>query len=97
MAGNKEKNLIVRLGRMWYASAYMDLLWMTKDVKQALVYLFSDTMLNIAGVSTTLLLAARFGGIGAWNRDQIIFMLGYATTVQGILDTFFNILQIVRI
>ncbi len=90
--------MLRQIFRGWVVSAYMDLLWMTKDVKQALVYLFSDTMLNIAGVSTTLLLAARFDGIGTWSRDQIIFMLGYATTVQGILDTFFNfnVLEISR-
>src|SRR5207244_6500665 len=32
----------------------------------------------------------RFDGIGSWTRPQVLFMLGYALLVRGLIDTFFN-------
>jgi ABC-2 type transport system permease protein len=68
----------------------MDLLWITRDLKQAVLYFISESLLSIAAVGTTLLLAARFNGIGAWSTNQILFMLAYSTTVMGAMEAFFN-------
>jgi ABC-2 type transport system permease protein len=68
----------------------MDLTFVLADLKLALTYFISDFILNFATITATLLLAERFAGIGAWSRDQIVFMLGYATTVSGLLSLFFN-------
>jgi ABC-2 type transport system permease protein len=68
----------------------MDLMFMTRDLKLVLTYYISDVISNTASVAATLLLAERFDGIGAWTKFQIVFMLGYATAVSGIMWTFFN-------
>ena len=85
------------LSRLW-AQAYLDLMWMTRDSKLCLINIVSDIILNLAGVAAVFLLATRFEGIGIWSRDQIVFMLGYAAIVRGILNMGFsyNVLHISR-
>ena len=85
------------LSRLW-AQAYLDLMWMTRDSKLCLINIVSDIILNLAGVTAVFLLATRFEGIGIWSRDQIVFMLGYAAVVRGILNMGFsyNVLHISR-
>jgi ABC-2 type transport system permease protein len=87
-----------RLCRLWRASAYLDLLWMTRDLKQFLLYWSSDLVLNVASVTAVFLLAERFGRIGAWSKPQLFFMLGYAAAVKGVLEVLFgyNVLYISR-
>jgi ABC-2 type transport system permease protein len=98
MAAEGGGNWLRRLFRLWGVYAYLDLLWMTRDLKQFLLYWSSDLVLNVASVTGVLLLAERFAGIGAWTKPQILFMLGYATVVKAILELFFgyNILYISR-
>jgi ABC-2 type transport system permease protein len=90
--------VVSRIFRLWRLYAAMDLLLLTRDVKLAISYFASDLIVNIAAVTAMLLLAERFDGIGRWTKDQVLFMLGYATLVSGILGTFFsyNILEISR-
>jgi ABC-2 type transport system permease protein len=87
-----------RLIRLWCVSAYLDLMWLTRDLKQFLFYWLSDLVLNIAAVTATVMLADRFAGIGAWSKEQVLFMLGYATLVKGLLELLFgyNVLYISR-
>lgn len=90
--------ILWRILRLWKMYAALDLAFMAADIRLGCVYLFSDAITNIALVSGMLLLAERFTGIGPWSQLQIVFMLGYATTVSGLLSTFFgyNILMISR-
>jgi ABC-2 type transport system permease protein len=76
----------------------MDFTFVAADLRLALVYFISDFISHFAAISAMLLLAERFAGIGAWSRDQVVFMLGYATTVGGLLSLFFgyNVLMISR-
>jgi len=76
----------------------MDLIFLAGDLKTALSWYIADGIINFAAVIGMLLLAERFAGIGAWTREQIIFMLGYATTVGGLMSMFFgyNVLTISR-
>jgi ABC-2 type transport system permease protein len=92
------RSLVARIFRLWRLYASMDLLLLTRDVKLALSYFVSDAILNIAAITATLLLAERFDGIGHWTKFQVVFMLGYATLVSGLLSTFFsyNVLEISR-
>jgi ABC-2 type transport system permease protein len=87
-----------RLLRLWKLYAAMDLTFLAGDLKTALSWYFADGLINLAAVMGTLLLAERFAGIGAWSKEQIIFMLGYATTVGGLMSMFFgyNVLMISR-
>src|SRR5690349_1723831 len=63
---------------------------MTRDLTFFLTYLVSEAVLNLANVGGTFLLAERFGGIGAWTRDEVLFMLGYGTVVSSAVFTFFG-------
>ena len=87
-----------RLLRLWRVYAYLDFMWMTRDLRFFVHCFFSDAVLNLAAVTGTFLLAERFSGIGAWSRDQVVFLLGYGMAVSGVLDTFFsfNVLHISR-
>jgi ABC-2 type transport system permease protein len=89
---------IRRLLRLWKLYAIMDFTFVAADLKLALVYFISDFILHFAGTMATLLLAKRFAGIGVWSQDQVLFMLGYASTVGGLLSLFFgyNVLMISR-
>ena len=86
------------LAARWRAQAHLDFMWMTRDLRFFLINVVADVILNLAGVTAVFLLAERFGGIGLWSRDQIIFMLGYAALVRGFLDVGFgyNVLHISR-
>lgn len=89
---------VVRLFRLWRLYAWMDLMWATRSLKMALCYFVSDLLINAAAVAGVLLLAERFGGIGRWTKPEVVFLLGYAMLVGGVLDLFFgyNILSISR-
>lgn len=87
-----------RIVRLWRMYAALDLAFLVADAKLACIYLSSDAILSIASITGMLLLAERFAGIGAWSQQQVIFLLGYATLVDGIVNTFFgyNVLRISR-
>jgi ABC-2 type transport system permease protein len=89
---------LLRILRLWRMYAALDAAFVAADLKLVLIYLFSDAITNIALVMGMLLLAERFAGIGPWSRDQVFFLLGYATTVGGLLYMFFgyNVLMISR-
>jgi len=90
--------IISKLLKRLYVQAYLDLMWMTRDSKLCFINVISDIILNLAGVAAVFMLATRFEGIGVWTRDQIVFMLGYAALVRGILNMGFsyNVLHISR-
>ena len=79
-----------QLLRMWWLYAGMDVLWIARGTRDALIWLGSDMVAGLAGISTTVLLAERFDGIGPWTKPQILFMLGYALVVGGLLDILFG-------
>jgi len=94
----RRTGMLWRILRLWRMYAALDLAFIAADLKLACIYVFSDAITSIALVTGMLLLAERFAGIGPWSQIQIIFMLGYATTVSGLLNTFFgyNVLMISR-
>jgi ABC-2 type transport system permease protein len=89
---------LMRLLRLWRVYAYLDLLFVTRNLRSLLIYYTSDAVLAVAAVTATFLLAERFGSIGAWTRDQVLFMLGYAILVRAIPDLFFgyNVMHVSR-
>lgn len=98
MEGERRSGTLRRLLRLWWLYARMDLIWLTRDARQALIWGFSDVMTSAAGVAGTLLIAERFAGIGPWTAPQVVFMMGYAVAAEGILIAAFsnNILHISR-
>ncbi|GAB3422951.1 ABC-2 transporter permease [Flindersiella endophytica] len=79
-----------QLFRMWRLYAGMDLLWIARGVRDALLWILAGLLTRLAGITTTLLLAERFGGIGQWSKAQILFMLAYAMVVGSVLDMLFG-------
>jgi ABC-2 type transport system permease protein len=79
-----------RLLALWRLYARMDIVWMLRDLPSLLTYLLSDLIVSIGAITATFLLAERFGGIGRWTTDQIIFLLGYALLANGLPDVLFN-------
>ncbi len=80
--------------------AKLDLVWFLRDTKYCLLFMVSDVIGAIAMVSGVLLLSVRFGGFGGMNQAEVLFMLGYGMTVDGIYMMVFgsnNIGQISRI
>jgi ABC-2 type transport system permease protein len=90
--------LLRRLLRLWKMYAVLDFTLLTANIRLATIWYLSDAVISLATVTATLLLAERFAGIGGWTKDEIIFMLGYATTVNGLMNVFFgyNVLAISR-
>jgi hypothetical protein len=74
-----------RILQLWRLHAALDLGSVTQDLKTFVTYVFSDLITTTAAVTATLLLAARFAGIGRWTQVQIVFMLGYAIIAGGVL------------
>jgi ABC-2 type transport system permease protein len=68
----------------------MDLMYIARGPRVAITYYVSDLVIGIAAATATYLLAARFDGIGAWSRPQVLFMLGYALLVRMVVEVFFN-------
>lgn len=79
-----------RILRLWRVYAYLDLLFMTKDVRRSATFWLSDLAISVAVVTGAMIIPERFGGIGDWSKYQIGFMLGFGLFVTGILDTFFG-------
>lgn len=79
-----------RILQLWRLHASMDLNAITQDVKTFVTFFLSDFIVNMAAVAATLLLAARFAGIGRWSQVQLVFMLGYAILASGLLEVFFG-------
>ena len=79
-----------RLLQLWRLYATLDLLFITRSAGTAIPWYLSDIIIGLAAITTTFLLAERFGGIGPWSQTQVIFLLGYALTVRGSINTLFN-------
>lgn len=87
-----------RLLRLWRFYAWLDYMWLTRSFEKFAVYFLGEAIINAAAISSTLLLAERFDGLGPWSKAQIIFMLGYAAMATGLLEIFcgYNVLFIGR-
>jgi ABC-2 type transport system permease protein len=89
---------VPRLLRLWHLHVRMNVIWMTRDFRSFITYFLSDMVAGVAGVTAILLLAERFDGIGTWSKFQVVFLLGYAAVIRGLLNSLFglNILFISR-
>jgi ABC-2 type transport system permease protein len=75
---------------LWGLYARMDVLWIARGPRAALSWYLTDALTGFAAVVATFLLAARFDGIGAWSRDQVLFMLGFAMMGRGVVEVVFG-------
>jgi ABC-2 type transport system permease protein len=90
MAGSSPAWTARRLFALWRFYGAMDLKWMMRDVRSLVIWSLADILTAVSVVANTLLLAARFNGIGRWSTPQLSFMLGYALLVGTFPNIFFN-------
>ncbi|MCL2704217.1 MAG: ABC transporter permease [Defluviitaleaceae bacterium] len=83
-----DKITIGRILRLLAISAKMDLVWLLRDTKYAILGIAGDMVNNVATVSGVFLIASRFGGIGGMSADEVMFMMAYSTLVTGIFIMF---------
>ena len=79
-----------RMLRLLGLYASMDLLYVARGPQTAIPYYLSEIVVGLSAVTATFLLAERFDGIGPWTKPQVLFLLGYALLVRGLIDTFFG-------
>jgi ABC-2 type transport system permease protein len=77
-----------RFLRLLGISAKMDLAWLLRDSKYAIVMIITDIIQNVGMIAGMFLIAARFGGIGGMNTDEVLFMMAYSSMTTGIIMVF---------
>jgi len=84
--------------RLYALYVKMDLAWLFRDRTFAILAIMTDLISNLSSVMGVFLLAWRFDGIGGMGRFHVLFMLGYATIINGIYISFgaFNTANISR-
>ena len=76
--------------RLLLLSARMDMLWLLRDTRNCLLVMVTDLIGTASGIAGIALLAVRFDGIGGMSQAQVLFMLGYATCIDGLFMLFFG-------
>ncbi|NLT14113.1 MAG: hypothetical protein GXY05_07200 [Clostridiales bacterium] len=84
MAASKIKRIL----RLLAISAKMDLAWLLRDTKFALMGVLGDILANLSVVSGVYLIALRFGGIGGMSVDEVLFMMAFSTLTTGVFILF---------
>lgn len=77
-----------RILSLFHIQAKMDLLWLLRDTKFALLAISSDLISNISAIAGVFLLAWRFDGIGGMDKFEVLFMLSFLNIVSGITFIF---------
>lgn len=76
--------------RLYKLYGMMDLLWFLRDTKYCLLYIFTDLITMVCSMAGIFLLSSRFGGFGGMSQGEILLMLGYAATADGIYQILFT-------
>ncbi len=82
------KKPLKRIMKLFAISAKMDLVWLLRDTKYAILGIVGDIVNNIATVSGAFLIASRFGGIGGMSADEVLFMMAFSTMNTGLFTMF---------
>lgn len=73
-----------RLMSLYMIYAKMDLSYLLRDTKYAILGILADLVANLCAVGSVFLLAWQFDGVGGMSRYEVLFMLGYTTIVSGL-------------
>ena len=84
-----KQRIIKRFFKLLAFYAKLDLAWLLRDTKYALLNMLADVISSVASVSGIFLLAMRFEGIGGMDKFEVLFMMGYITVVTGTFQLFF--------
>lgn len=75
--------------RLYIQYTKMDFLWFLRDTRYCLLQIFSDTVCAGCTIAGVFLLSEKFGGFGGMSQEEILFMMGFSTLVDGIYMIFF--------
>ena len=81
--------MAAKLFRLYGLYGKMDLVWFLRDTKYCLIYMISDLICTLSSIAGIFLLSENFGGFGGMDQQEVLFMLSYATVVNGIYMMFF--------
>lgn len=81
---------IKQVFRMFGIYGKLDLLWFLRDTKYCLLQIVADVVSSAGAVLGAFLLSERLNGFGGMNRGQMLFMLGYAISVDGMYMLLFG-------
>ena len=84
----EDRITLKRILKLLAISAKMDMAWLLRDTKYAILGIFGDMVNNVATVSGIFLIASRFGGIGGMSADEVLFMMAYSTMTTGVFILF---------
>jgi ABC-2 type transport system permease protein len=89
---------VERLLRLWAVRATMNAAQVMRSRGELIAWSVASVIGNLGAVTGTFLIAQRFDGIGRWSRPEILFMLGYAILVNGVLAALagFNVSMVSR-
>jgi len=82
------KIAVRRIIKLFGISAEMDLAWLLRDTKYAVIMIVSDIIQNIGMCSGMFLLAFRFGGICGMSANEVLFMSAYSSLITGLFLMF---------
>jgi len=80
---------VANILKLYALYARMDLAWILRDTKYALLGIVGDSVSNLAAAGSIFLLAWKFDGVGAMSKYEVLFMLGYITLITGVFQLFF--------
>jgi ABC-2 type transport system permease protein len=75
------------VARLWLVQGRMNLIFYLRGGWETAAWLAVEVVLNVGAVAATFLLAQRFDGIGAWSRADVVFLIGYAMLVNGLVGS----------
>ncbi|MBI5877471.1 MAG: ABC-2 family transporter protein [Chloroflexi bacterium] len=89
---------LIRLAQLWRLYAWLDLVWVVRSFRFFVLYYIGFAVVALASIAGMALLAERFDGVGIWSKWQIVFLLGYGSVADGLLEMLcgFNIVHISR-
>lgn len=87
-----------RLAELWRLYTWLDLVWVVRSFRFFVLYYIGFAIVALASIAGMALLAERFDGVGIWSKWQIVFLLGYGSVADGLLEMLcgFNIMHISR-
>jgi len=90
MVAEPRSSQLRRLFTLLGVTARMDLLWLAQHPASALTWFVSELLAAFSALTSTFLVAARFDGIGRWSKPQVVFLLGFALLVRGVVAIAFG-------
>ena len=72
--------------RLFGAGARMNAIRVARTRGQAIAYTLTDFIWHSGAMLAPILVAVRFGHIGPWPVDAVVFMLAYGAAVSSMLD-----------